>query len=254
MKKAVIAITTIAILGIPSSATAFTWGAGAADLGASVSTGWMNWFSRPSKPKPKKPSIPQHYAEIINLIKQQLELNKEHIEKTKETHKSLTGNRKSDTREAEYTSFFLKDPQLVYDKNSDVLASKFKSLNAILKEEEISDSISQARKSIEKRILYATAIDRNISSQAFQNTEARLKHILVLLKQIDKTTDLKDIAELQAYMKGMLAIIQNENAKIQMVAHLRNTEREFIKQQKYKRNMKILNSKNTGMPTIQFIR
>ncbi|UNE54090.1 type IV secretion system protein [Bartonella machadoae] len=259
MKKQVIAIATVVILASQNSAMAFLsfFGAGAADLGASVPTELPTFWGSPSPP-PKEPSPPQHYVELLELTKKLLEINTKKLQQAEKIHKSITGNRKLNPKQqgdiqTDQTSFFLNDPHLIYDKSSNVFVFKPKSFSDILKEEKIPDSLYEARESIEGRKQYATVVDKAVSLQAFQHTDARLKQILALLEQIHKTTDLKHISELQAHMKGMLAIIQNENTKLQMVAHLRETEREFIKQQKYKRNMKILNSKNTKMPTIHFI-
>ncbi|WP_455465982.1 type IV secretion system protein [Bartonella sp. B39] len=247
MKRVIIAIVLVVTLGTTNSVKAWTWGAGAADLGAAVPTGWPNFWG-----SPQKPSMPKHYVEIINLIKQQLKLHKEHIEKTKETYDSITGKGKLNIEKVNYSSFFLKDPKSIYnkEKRSEISAS----LTDMQQKESLIGSVSDMRKSIEKRILYTTAINRDVSLKAFENTEARLNHILVLLNKIDEANDLKSIAELQARIKGMLAMIQNETTKLQMIAHSRNTEQELIKQQKQKRNLKILSSENKTMPTIRPIR
>ncbi len=252
MKKAIIAVVLVVTLGIPSSAVAFSWGAGAADLSATVPTELPNIFGSSKRPSPKKPSVPQHYVDMINLMKQQLEMNKKQLAKAEETYKSITGSRNSGTGQVDYSSFFLKDPKSVYnkEKRSEIVAS----LTDMQQKEDLIGSASDMRKSIEKRILYTTVIDKNISEEAFENTDARLNHILVLLNKIDETKDLKSIADLHVRIKSMLAMIQNEAVKLQMVAHLRNTERELIKQQKHKRNLKILNSQNKQMPIIRPIR
>ncbi len=113
---------------------------------------------------------------------------------------------------------------------------------------------NDARAFIDTRSQYATVIDKVVALQTFTETENRFEQIAKILTDIDKIQDLKGIAELQVRMKGMLAVIQNEATKLQMVAHLRNTERELINHQKQQRNMKILNSSNTAMPPIRSIR
>ncbi|EJF89663.1 hypothetical protein ME1_00433 [Bartonella vinsonii subsp. arupensis OK-94-513] len=259
MKKVIILLTITAVLGTTNAAKAFNFGLGVVPLE------WPSWRSSPKNaaPKnaaPKKPTPPQHYVDLIELIKQQLEINKQQLKKTEETHESVTQNRKLGTNQLEaiktdHTSFFLKDPQSIYNENNyDIFVSKFKSLNDIIKEEKISNSIDEARKSIEGRKQYAAIIDKVVSLRTFQESENRFKQISELVEQINVTTDLKGIAELQARIKGMLAMIQNETAKLQMVAHSRNAEQALISQQKQKRNMRILNSKNKEMPTIRFIR
>ncbi|ENN93033.1 type IV secretion system protein [Bartonella vinsonii] len=260
--KRVITLATIAVILLTTNlAKALVFGAGAADLRSSVPSlpNWFLWKSPSKKAAPKKPTPPQHYVELIELIKKQLEINKQQLKKTAETHDSVTGNRKLGTNQLEviktdHTSFFLKDPQWIYNENSDISASKFKSFSGILGEEKIPGSIDQARKSIERRKQYAAIVDKAVSLQTFQESENRFKQISELIKQINTTTDLKAIAELQARIKGMLAMIQNESTKLQMVAHSRNAEQALISQQKQKRNMQILDSTNKGMPTIRFTR
>ncbi|USP02379.1 type IV secretion system protein [Bartonella taylorii] len=257
MKKVIILVTIAAVFGTTNSAKSWTWGAGAVDLSATVPS-WPNFpWSSSKKASPKKSSPPQHYIELIDLIKQQLEVNKKQFEQAQKTHSSITENRKFATKElktiqTDHTSFFLKDPHLVYNKISSSTITP--SLTKILQEERIFNSNHESRDSIGERIQYAAVIDKAVSLQTFQEAEKRFKKISELVEQIDTTVDLKGIAELQARMKGMLAMIQNETAKLQMVAHSRNAEQALIGQQKQKRNMKILNSKNREMPIIRSIR
>ncbi|WP_156851141.1 type IV secretion system protein [Bartonella refiksaydamii] len=243
MKKMIIAIATIAIVGIPNSAMAFAvvW-----------PLEWSKWLTNPKpNPNPKKPSVPEHYLEIIKLIKQHLEVKQKQLEQAQKTHNAIMSDQKSKTTPTDYTSFFFKKPELIYkDGHPDIPTL----LTKILQEEEITSSHHKSRDFISERIQYAAAIDKAVSLQAFQETENRFEQISKLVEQIDKTVDLKSIAELQARIKGMLTMIQNETAKFQMVGHSRNAEQTLISQQKQKRNMKILNSKNSEMPTIRSIR
>ncbi|WP_019219367.1 type IV secretion system protein [Bartonella florencae] len=229
MKKQVISIVTAVILGIPNPAKAFNF---------TFTPSW-NWGSNPPKPV-----TPQHYLDIIELLKKQLA-------QAKKTYSAI-GHSKSKDVQTDYTSFFLKDPQLIYDENNNLAVST--RLQDILSKEEIPTSVRASRDTIVKRMQYATVADRAVSLQTFKENDLRFKQISELVKQINKTADLKSIAELQARIQGMLTMIQNETAKLQMVAHSRNAEQAFINQQKQKRNMKIFNSENKGMPIIQSIR
>ncbi|WP_336276690.1 type IV secretion system protein [Bartonella sp. CB178] len=241
MKKLVLSIVMAAILGTPSSVMAWNWG-------------WHASRSTAIDQKKKtlsEPISPQQ--EIINLIKQHLELNKQQFKQTEGMYKSITANRGIGiTKGTGFDSFFLKDPQSIYKnkESSDV----FTSVTGILKEENISDSVNDARESINERSRYAAVTDKAISLKVFSDTEKRFQQISKLLEEIDRTQDLKGIAELQARLKAKLAMIQNETTKLQMVAHLRNAERELIGHQKRKRNMKILGSRNREMPAIRSIR
>ncbi|WP_375615760.1 type IV secretion system protein [Bartonella sp. AP58NXGY] len=252
MKKQVISIAVAIMLGTPSLAMAWSFGLGTATLAEKISNSlsWGSSRKETKKPSSKKPSMPQHYIEIIQLIKQQLE-------QARKTHQSITENRqfgikKLKTEQTDNTSFFLKDPETLYNKNTYSTISA--SLANILKEEEILTSLQESRDAIAKRIEYASLMDKAVSLQTFQETKNRFTQIEKLLNEIEKTKDLKGIAELQSHIIGTLAMIQNETTKLYMVTHLRNSEQSLIKQQKYKHNVKILNSKNTKMPTIRFIR
>lgn len=240
MKKQVVSISVAIILGISKPAMAF-WGAGAADLGASVPT-FPSLFGS-SSPSASKPTPLQEQEKRLTIRPREIiELLRKQLEETKKIHNSITGNRQLDIR----------NPEIIYNQNVHSAISQL--LESILKEEEIPISIRQSRDSIGKRIQYATAIDKIVSSQTFQETEKRFNRISELVKKINTTTDLKSIAELEAHIKAMLAIIQNETTKLQVVAYSRNTEQALISQQKQKRNMKILNSENKGMPIIRSVR
>ncbi|UTO28306.1 type IV secretion system protein [Bartonella harrusi] len=267
MKKIITTITaiTMVVISVTPSFAIFLWGAGSADLKAGVPALPGSFFKKNSPPKktPPKPPIvipsltQKLLTELIDLTKQRLEQNKEQLEQTKKTNQFITGNRNFaaenfKTMQTDLGSFFLKDPQLIYKINNHPTISA--SLKGILQEEEIPITVRESRNSIKKRTQYAAVIDKAVSLQTFQETENRFKQISGLLKKIDTTTDLKGIAELQAGIKGMLAMIKNEATKLQMVAYSRNAEQTLIKQQKQKRNMKILNSENKAMPTIRFIR
>ncbi|WP_273759180.1 type IV secretion system protein [Bartonella sp. ML70XJBT.G] len=242
MKKVIITIAITAILGTPSSSMAWSWGWAPAP----------NLFA--SKPANQPVLTTKNYTieDILKLLELQLDTNKQQLEQTKKTHQSITENRQFGSAQTNYTSFFLKNPELVY--NEDNASDIFALVKNILQKENTSTSVRESRDAITKRIQYATSADKAVSLKTFQDAENRFKKILELVEQINKTTDLKSIADLQAHITGMLAMIQNETAKLQMVNYSHNAEQAFIKQKKYKRNMKILNHKNIQMPNIKSTR
>ncbi|WP_143244124.1 type IV secretion system protein, partial [Bartonella henselae] len=173
-------------------------------------------------------------------------------------HNSITGNRtKSTPKRQDDGSLLFLNPEHIYDQNKQNEKAQI-ILKQIMQDEyqhhDTFENTNDARAFIDTRSQYATVIDKVVALQTFKATENRFEQIAKILTDIDEIQDLKGIAELQVRMKGMLAVIQNEATKLQMVAHLRNTERELINQQKQQRNMKILNSKNTAMPPIRSIR
>ncbi|WP_375645958.1 type IV secretion system protein [Bartonella sp. TT29SHDZB] len=255
MKKKVISIVVVVTLGIPNPAMAWVWGAGAADLSASIPTTWPNFFGGSSSNTSKTKKTPQQKKALSDA--QFLDTLKKQLEETKKIRESITGSPKFDTKnlksaQTDHSSFFLKNPENLYNRNKTSALST--SLENILKEEEIPISVHESSSFINKRSQYAAVTDKAVSLKTFEEANNRFQQIEELLNEIKTTKDLKSIAELQAYIIGMLAKLQNETAKLQMVAHLRNAEHALIKQQKDKHNIKILNSKNTKMPTIRFIR
>lgn len=253
MKKQIISIAAAITLGLSNPGMAFIVG-GVPDSSSLHSLLGLSFSSKKPAP-PQQTPTPQQEKKIIIRPKDLIELAKKQLEETKKIHQSITGNRKLDITTEQQTnnsSFFLKNPEIIYNKAISSAVSH--SLENILKEEEIPSSIRESHDAIAKRIEYASLVDKAISLQTFQETKNRFTHIEKLLSEIEKTKDLKGIAELQSHIIGALAMIQNETTKLYMVAHLRNSEQSLIKQQKDKHNARILDSKNTKMPTLRFIR
>ncbi|EJF82875.1 hypothetical protein MCU_01262 [Bartonella elizabethae Re6043vi] len=248
MKKQVISIAIAITLGISNPARAFIVGGVADSSSLQDFLGWPSSYKKPTPPQPKP--VPPQLKKISP--RELLEVVKKQLEEVKKIHESITGSQKLKNAQIDHSSFFLKNPELLYNRNKPSALSA--SLENILKEEEIPASIHESSSFINNRTQYAAITDKAVSLKTFQEASYRFQKIEELLNEIKTTKDLKGIAELQAHIIGMLAMLQNETAKLQMVAHLRNAEHTLIKQQKDKHNIKILNSKNTKMPTIRFIR
>ncbi|WP_375624418.1 MULTISPECIES: type IV secretion system protein [unclassified Bartonella] len=255
MKKKVISIVVVITLAISNPAMAQFFGAGAADLSSLVPMIWDNFSGKPSSREPTPKNPPQQKKVLpVNPL---LDTLKKQLEEAKKIRESITGSQKFDTKklknaQTDYSSFFLKNPETLYNRNKASALSA--SLKNILREEQIPISINESSSFINKRIQYTAITDKAVSLKTFEEANNRFQQIEELLNEIKTTKDLKSIAELQAHIIGMLAMLQNETAKLQMVTHLRNAEYTLIKQQKDKHNIKILNNKNTNMPTIRFIR
>ncbi|WP_336293861.1 type IV secretion system protein [Bartonella sp. CB169] len=152
-------------------------------------------------------------------------------------------------------NFLFSNPQYIYEqsKRAEISAEIPKLFGEIIKNENNlrEESINDAREAIDERTQYAAVIDKVVALRTFQETEKRFKEISKLLTYIQKTKTLKDMAELQVRMKGMLAMIQNEATKLQMVAYSRNVEQTLINRLKRKRNVQILQKSNSTMPVIR---
>ncbi|PIT67788.1 conjugal transfer protein [Bartonella tribocorum] len=211
MKKQVILIAVAIILTL-----GFNFGEFKSGNGYNVPA-----FGNKSKPKPPpKPAPPP--PPKVQTIPAFLEVLKKQLAQLEKIHGSITGSQKLSAETL--NSFFLKKPESIYDNHPDVT----RLLPEILRREENDTNPSI----IFERIKHAATTDRAISLQVFEEAKNRFQQILELVKKINTTADLKSIAELRARIGGMLAMIQNEETKLQMVAHLQNAEQALIDQQK----------------------
>ncbi|ATP12992.1 hypothetical protein BHOIPH791_15140 [Bartonella henselae] len=171
-------------------------------------------------------------------------------------HQSITGTRTPTPQKKEDDGTLLfSNPQHIYDqeKQNNIAKQIPKLFKETMKNESYlrNSPVDEARETIDERSQYAAVIDKAVALQTFQETEKRFEQIANILVEIPKMNDLKGIAELQVRMKGMLAMIQNEATKLQMVTHLSNTEQALINRLKRKRNVQILQQINKKMPTIR---
>ncbi|GAA5101403.1 type IV secretion system protein [Bartonella acomydis] len=195
--------------------------------------------------------------QLLNIMNEQLRYTKTQLNEIEKIHHSITGIRipNSEMKKAD-NGLLLMEPKYIYDEdNEKEISERFPQLieNIKKQEEEYSQkpTVHEIRTLIDLRSQYAAVIDKVVSLQVFEETESRFMQIAQHLMAIKDTRDLKGIIELQTQIKSILAMIQNEATKLQMVAHLRNAEQELIRQQKYKRNIRILNHQNSQMPAVQ---
>ncbi|WP_375656304.1 type IV secretion system protein [Bartonella sp. MR63HLJHH] len=187
-------------------------------------------------------------GEIIELLKKQLELKKKQLLQTEKAYQAITKGQKTAPQKIDFSSFFLKEPELLY--KSDKLSRE--SYQKVLEEEnKISGTFDQMGKAISRRLQFASIVDKAVSLETFENVENRFKYLQHLLDEIQTKENLKDTADLQAHIDGSLTMIQNEFIKMEMVAHLRNAEQSLIKRKRRELDMKIFDHEKKGMPTIR---
>ncbi|UNE54098.1 type IV secretion system protein [Bartonella machadoae] len=210
--------------------------------------------------------------EIQNLLTQHAEVYKQQLEEEKKIYNSITGNKKeissllspleayldlnlrsldSKTPKSQLTSVVDSSTYLLYAR--DIYRMDRKSHTFDSKEyEEFSKAqeLDLKHEKIDQRLKHAIAVDKAVSLQTFHEAEDRFTKIKKMLEETGKTQDLKTILRIQAQIKGMLATLENEAGKLQMVAHFRNAEQAFIKQQKRALRLQTLKGRK-GMPTIR---
>ncbi|WP_273755839.1 type IV secretion system protein [Bartonella sp. MM73XJBT.G] len=228
---------------------------------------------KPTAPSPSLSIIPsERYLEIIELLKKQIEENKKQIKKTQEINHSITGNRiqkptigekatESTAAQGQRTNqkFFLHDPHLIFiypareepsqKISNPQLVSLFRKINS--EEKRILGRIAlDLRAEFNKRLKYNSIIAKATSLKTLQDAEKRFTYIVNLLNNINKTKDLREASELQVRIKNMLAMLQNESAKLEMVRSLNDNEMIFSDIQKQTVYKRFYNSEYTKMPTI----
>ncbi|WP_208435409.1 type IV secretion system protein [Bartonella phoceensis] len=184
------------------------------------------------------------------------ELLKKQLESMEEIRNSITGARTiNKVPQKNDGSLYFSNPQSIYNNEEQTeLAAKVPQLfREIIKNENYlrDSSIDDAREAIDTRRQYAAIIDKAVTLQIFQEIENRFQQITDMLVTLDKINDLKGIIEMKTRMEGMLLMIQNEAAKLKMVAHSRDIEQTLIDRLKRKRNVQILGSLNRKMPNIR---
>lgn len=187
-------------------------------------------------------------------MKQQLDTAKDQLSQAQRMYDSMTGTRGFGDvlRNQSLREFLPEDLKTVYDSvNGGGYTGISGSIRDIQREEELTGSVDDMRRSIEQRSRNTAATDKAMALKAFEGAQQRLDQIEELMNEIGRTQDQKAISELQARIQAEQAAIQNETTKLQMIAHLRSAEQTLIEEQKQEYMMKILNSQNEEMPKIR---
>ncbi|UNE54101.1 type IV secretion system protein [Bartonella machadoae] len=217
----------------------------------------------PKKPDPKKPeqkevsdiSLHKHATEIkaiVDLLNEQLALNKALLEQKEKIYTSITGSR-TNAKQVIDEGLYLPNPHLIYNEteHTKVLRNKSKVQDIVKEENNLLTNQSHARTSTNQRLKHAVAIDKAVSLQTFHETEERFTKIKKMLEETGKTQDLKSMLEMQAHIHGMRAMIKNESIRLQMVAHFRNAEQALIKQRKRALHSQVFKKEHKDMPKIR---
>lgn len=76
------------------------------------------------------------------------------------------------------------------------------------------------------------AYDRVMAQTAYNNQMRELEDIQTLTERIDSTTSQKEIADLQARIAASQGAVQGEQAKLQLMAMLQNSQDKMLQQQR----------------------
>ncbi|WP_406604052.1 conjugal transfer protein [Bartonella gliris] len=178
------------------------------------------------------------------------------LEYLKKIYGSITGIKKRSSHlNHEDSNLFFSKPRLIYDKvQLPLMDPQIPSLIQKIKKDEdsfLNGSVNNAREAIDNRRQYAEIIDKAVDSRLFVHNKFHSSLLEKRLKNLAQIEDLKGTAQSWAYIETMLSTIENENIKLETIAHSRDVEQALIKLLQYKRNSKILRYANKQMPTIR---
>ncbi|WP_330168324.1 type IV secretion system protein [Bartonella grahamii] len=252
MRKILIITGMITLLGMINLTLTsnFSWGSGTQDLTVKIPSSVLK----------------EEYLKLFKLLEKKTELSKKQLDETLKIYDSITGNRVTKKiLPKDDILYFLQSPQSIYPKPQPIyniltygmhrnsMVYFYRYIYGILMNEKyhIPTPLKQMNTEINTRLKYRGAIAKAISLQALQHAEKRFERITNLLNATNKTQDLKEAAKLQVELKYMLAMIQNESIKIQMVRNLINNEKAIIDTQRVRIYLPALKLNQT-MPTIRF--
>ncbi|QEE12897.1 hypothetical protein MNL01_08285 [Bartonella krasnovii] len=188
------------------------------------------------------------YAEIIELLKKQIKLEENQLSEIEKAYQSITKDPKTGSTQMDMTSFFLQNPETLYN-DSQLSRSSYQK---VLEDEgKVSGTFDSMGKAVFARLQYMSSIDKAITLKSFENVKNRFDYLKNLLDELPTKNDLKSIADLQTHIDGALALIENESIKMQMITHLRNAERNLIKFKRREIDLKFFDIKAKNMPTIR---
>ncbi|WP_273759178.1 type IV secretion system protein [Bartonella sp. ML70XJBT.G] len=219
-----------------------------------------------SKPPQKKASQPSNsvktethtITDILNAMKEQNADNEKLHDLFTKMLTSITGPRDIFKKYAlnswhsEWGRFFLQNPDHIYKTNYTQIATEIPQwIENIKKEEQINTNMKELRNAISVRSELLGVVDKAISWHLLRQADSRFGTIHAIRTKIDNASDLREMIELQIYIKTMIIEIQNEMTRLQTIAHLSNAERTLREQQKRQYNIKIFGHKNKEMPQIR---
>lgn len=187
-------------------------------------------------------------------MKEQLDTAKSQLTEAQRMYESVTGVRGFGDlmRNNDIRRFLPDDVGQIYDAvNSGNYEDISGSVDDIMRSEQVSGSMEDAKWKVLEREKKTAATDKAVGKKGYEGARKRLDQIDKLMDEISQTQDQKAIDELQARISGEQAAIQNEMNKLAMLSQLQATEERLVQQQKREISNKILSSENTGMAKIQ---
>lgn len=148
----------------------------------------------------------------------------------------------------------------VYDTAGDALMigeqaariAEMRSLTAkVHASESLGDTVDSALARVEKRSRDMAAVNKSLGQAAYSKQPALLGQIESLMVQVNATNDAKGIAEVQARIGAEAAAQAWQTNNVLLIGQLQQSERDLAREQRMALSRKILDSKNTAMPSFE---
>ncbi|PIT67759.1 type IV secretion system protein, partial [Bartonella tribocorum] len=194
------------------------------------------------------PPPPKEYLEVIELLKKQIQLKEKQLLEERAIYESVRRSQFAKAGKLDYSSFFLKNPELIYDEKE----HKNGLYQQVVKNEKsVFGNFTEMRKQLLARLQYMASLDKAITLQTFEESKNRFSYFSIIPQMLEKAQNLKDIIDLQTYLEGALAMVENESIKLQMVTHLRHAEYALIKMRRRELDMSVFTTLNKSIPFIR---
>lgn len=198
----------------------------------------------------------QNWAQMLKeyaTMVEQLDQMRNQFTQMEKDYKSVTGSRNLGDilNSPEFRQYLPRDWQNIYSRirndGYDGLSGAAKALRDASK---IFDTCERFQNATERRICNAQAVkaaqDQAFAQDAYKKAEDRVEQIEELMREINRTTDPKAIAELNARIQAEQALIQNEQTKLAMYEAFAKAEHELLNQQANEIAKKTLANRNFG--------
>lgn len=171
----------------------------------------------------------QNLQQVQQAVQQVKELQAQ-LEQAKQTYQALSGVRGLGDvfNNPELRNYLPQDWSKLYDSaTSGNLGGITGAVDGIVQANR-AGSIKQMSDDLREQMARKGAVDKAAALSAYDAAMKRNDQIQQLLGKINQTSDPKAIAELQARIAGEQAAIQNETAKLQLVAMLQQAEDRLV--------------------------
>lgn len=176
------------------------------------------------------------------------------LRKAEEAYNAVTGVRNLGDvfNNPELRKYLPTDMKRVYDASQ---AGGYRGISGtvdeILQMEVLQGGTKQQMEQIRNRSRRSGATAKLIGEDGFEGMKLRLEQADNLLKEINKTQDPKALGELQARIAMEQVAMQQETAKLQLLAYMDQAEERLAQEQKRAASAAIINPANTKMVKVR---